>query len=271
MNMQAAIPVSAGCVDGWEKVDMTKSRERLVAIGPGTKYNVMTSAVYAGEHLHSPYRGDQSIGEASTVIYVRRSVAERLVLAQDLLPGDMSLVVFDGYRSAQVQQALFDQFMSELTRQHPGWTDNQLRRETEKYVAVPSDNPTRPSPHSTGGAVDVAILDGDRMIEFGAAFDHGSERSALRYFEDNDHVLTDHDWSARSNRRLLYAVMSAVGFGAYKHEWWHFNAPETQMGARDLGIKSASFGIATPPNLARPKTGQVNSRMVANIERIAPK
>lgn len=276
MNELLVIPVNTGRVDGWRSLPLQESDEQLVAIGHGTPYDdILTSAVYAGEHLHSPYRGDNVIDAAQPVIYVRESVAARLRRAQSLLPYGLQLIVFDGYRSVAVQQALYDQFLNELRALRPEWDDTQLREETEHYVSLPSTNPACPSPHSTGGAVDVAIIRDNRMIEFGTPFDHGSERSALRYFEDDSHITNATDKQARDNRRLLYEVMYEVGFEGFEHEWWHYNAPETQMGARAAGHDEATYGIASsllPKNtFSSPrKVFSPHMEPSASIDRIAP-
>jgi D-alanyl-D-alanine dipeptidase len=270
------IPYIAGLVQGWQAIPIRDSAELLVAIGRGTDYDdIVTSAVYAGEHLHSPYRDDNVIDAAMPVIYVRESVAERLRQAQASLPEGLRLIVFDGYRSVAVQQALFDQFLDELRLLKPDWNEAQLVEETERYVAVPSTDVSCPSPHSTGGAVDVAIVMDGRMIEFGTPFDHGSARSALRYFEDDSHVHSEADRQARDHRRLLYYVMHEAGFEGFEHEWWHYNARETQMGARAAGCSEVTYGIATEllPKSTFLRVQQVllaHEQPSAPIDRIAP-
>jgi hypothetical protein len=49
---------------------------------------------------------------------------------------------------------------------------------------------------------------------------------------------------ACNNRRLLFQVMTQAGFQPYFAEWWHFNAPESQMGAAAAGLDHATFGAA---------------------------
>lgn len=275
MIAENVIPDGAGVVDGWRRIPIDESYEPLVAIGVGDYEELMTSAVYAGEHLHSPYRDDNVIDAAHPTMYVRASVADKLLKAQSMLPEDLKLIVFDGYRSTQVQQALYDQFIDELRRLRPDWSDGQLQQETERYVSRPSRDDTQPSPHYTGGAVDVAIIRDNTMIEFGTPFDHGSARSALRYFEDDTNVLTDADREARDSRRLLYGVMHEAGFEGFEHEWWHYNARETQMGARASGHTQASYGIAAG---LLPKRTSASSRSTliaheqprAPIDRITP-
>jgi D-alanyl-D-alanine dipeptidase len=272
----AAIPLHAGETDDWRNVPIEPCDEPLIAIGRGSVYDdLVTSAVYAGEHLHSPYRDDNVIDAAHPVVYVRESVAERLRYAQSLLLEGLRLIVFDGYRSIAVQQALYDQFLSELRFLRPEWDETQLREETERYVSLPSTESSRPSPHSTGGAVDVAIILDNCMIEFGTPFDHGSERSALSYFEHDGHITSQADEHARDNRRLLYNIMHEAGFEGFEHEWWHYNAPETQMGVRAAGSGVAAFADATTL-LPRQASGSVHAVLSSHeephapIDRIAP-
>lgn len=272
----AAIPYGAGVVDGWRFVMLRERGEPLVAIGAGTEYDdIITSVIYAGEHAHSPYRGENAIAAAEPVVYVRKSVAERLRHAQAMLPFGLKLIVFDGYRSVEVQQALYDQFMHELRRLKPDWSDGQLADETERYVSLPSTNAMCPSPHLTGGAVDVAIVQNGHMIEFGAPFDHGAERSALRYFEDDTHVTSEADRVSRMHRRLLYRVMHDAGFEGFEYEWWHYNAPETQMGTRTAHRACAVFGNGTPLIVAHGLQPDERVRVDDNeprapVDRIAP-
>jgi hypothetical protein len=87
------------------------------------------------------------------------------------------------------------------------------------------------------------------MLDFGTAFDHGGEKSALAYYESYHksktaarEILTDNDLLACNNRRLLFGIMTQAGFQPYFAEWWHFNAPESQAGAATAGLDYATFG-----------------------------
>jgi hypothetical protein len=83
------------------------------------------------------------------------------------------------------------------------------------------------------------------MLDFGTAFDHGGEKSALAYYEAKiaaGEIMTDHAMRACNNRRLLFGAMTQAGFQPYFAEWWHFNAPESQAGAATAGLSYATFG-----------------------------
>lgn len=283
------IPLDAGQVKGWKGIPIQENHhDLLVPLGPLSSEAdiVTTSSIYFGEHTNSPYADNLNTLEGSLLtLFARRSVARRLVTAEKLLPYGHHLLVFDAYRPYQVQKSLYDFYKQKLANKHPEMDDEMLEAETQNYVSLPSTDPARPSPHNTGGAVDVAIVKLDRgyeqellrirrqlatasgakrvglemrlsaimrrhgkMLNFGTAFDHGGEKSALAYYESKiatGENLTDKDKRACNHRRLLFSVMTQTGFQPYFAEWWHFNAPETQMGAASAGRKSAAFGPAS--------------------------
>ncbi|MGH7883780.1 MAG: M15 family metallopeptidase [Candidatus Dormibacteraceae bacterium] len=79
------------------------------------------------------------------------------------------------------------------------------------------------------------------MLDFGTPFDWGGSEAALRYYEEKK-SLDPEGSECRDNRRLLHNALTVVGFTGYPYEWWHFNASESQMGARVLGLPQARFG-----------------------------
>ncbi|MBN9387569.1 MAG: M15 family metallopeptidase [Chloroflexi bacterium] len=279
------IPLDAGQVQGWK--DIPISFEPLVPLGPLSREAgfLMTSSIYFGEHSNSPYAHDTNKLEGSLLtLFARRSVARRLLVAEQLLPACHHLLIFDAYRPYQVQESLHDFYKQKLREKYPAMDNETLECETQKYVSLPSKDPARPSPHTTGGSVDLAIVKLDRtheeellqirsrltdvtltiarrvglemrlsaimrsharMLDFGTAFDHGGEKSALAYYELKiaaGEVLTDADRLACNNRRLLFGIMTQAGFQPYFAEWWHFNAPESQMGAATAGLGYATLG-----------------------------
>lgn len=177
-------------------------------------------------------------------------------------------MTFDTYRTLEVQQSLYQTYLETLRSLHPDWPEEALSAETQKYVSIPSRSPSRPSPHNTAGSTDLAIVEvserlvgklaedsvseDDRsqllehatLLSFGTRFDHGGPEAALAYFEQLalKRLLTTDEREAQLNRRLLYRVMVEVGMVAYEEEWWHFNARESQMGAKADGGRSATYG-----------------------------
>lgn len=288
------IPLEVGGVADWKEIPIRENGEPLVPLGAfSNNRDILTSSVYFGEQSNSPYiHEDERLESALATIFVREGVAKRLVHAQQLLPEGYHLLVTDAYRSLEVQAALFTHYYNKLREQHPDWPDEKLRAETTPFVSEPSENPKRPSPHNTGGSVDVTLIvvlpgietqikaidetlssridpesdDGyslemfklalirlhGRSLNFGTAFDHGGGKSSLNHFEKLEaqlkkegKALSTEDIEARDSRRILYNVMTSAGFQAYGPEWWHFNAPESQMGAATAGTRQAQYGAAS--------------------------
>ncbi len=303
------IPLNAGNTVGWKDVPLSESSEKLVPLGLFSDYpHLFTSSIYYGEHDNSPYgvHGKHLEG-ANLTVFVRERVAERLTEAQNLLPANLRLVVFDGRRSFPVQKSLHSHYLNILTGELDLHVEVALV-ETEKYVSYPSTKLLCPSPHLTGGAVDVGIYevpgevaselqkleekisaikltleqdtqfpsdnsasevknlfvlslrhqqlvqDNAQLLNFGTPFDFGGPEAALTYYENLNSMggLTEVELDILGNRRLLYGVMSSVELQAYSDEWWHYNAPESQMGAQVSGTGLAVYGLAdlTPENLA---------------------
>ncbi|GAB0169341.1 M15 family metallopeptidase [Lysinibacillus sp. CTST325] len=180
----------------------------------------------------------QKIPNSLQAIYLRQGVYERLTQALLLLSKNYSLILYDGYRPFQVQQFLFTSFSKQIAQSFPHFTEQEVERETRKYVAFPSIEHAHLAPHLTGGAIDVTLgdLDGN-ALNLGTAFDEISEKSATRYFEQHP----EEDWEACVHRRLLYNCMTMVGFTNYSEEWWHYDFNNVSW-ARRVGAQEASYG-----------------------------
>ncbi len=83
-----------------------------------------------------------------------------------------------------------------------------------------------------------------QMLNFGTKFDFGGPEAALRHYEvkETEEVLSPEDEEAQMNRRLLYDVMVKAGFEPCADEWWHYNDPASQMGAKVAGRDYAEYG-----------------------------
>lgn len=167
-----------------------------------------------------PMYVEQKIPSSLKSIYLREGAYLRLKEALNLLPIEYSFILYDGYRPFQVQQSLFQVFSENIKKRNPDLTDEDVFQETLKYVAFPSIDPLRTSPHITGGAIDLTIGDHEgNALDFGTEFDEMSEMSATRYFEDHPGL----NETAQQNRRILYNCMVNVGFNNYSEEWWHYD------------------------------------------------
>lgn len=140
--------------------------------------------------------------ETNIPILVRKSVAKMLKKASDLLPKDISLQIDGGYRSPKVQEILWKNRI------------RQLGIEKAKNLV---GNPYRGTPgHSTGGAVDVSLVDENlNEINLSAPFE--------KYYDEQKLYSNKITKDAQKLRLLLYKIMLSVGFAPHDNEYWHFS------------------------------------------------
>ena len=103
--------------------------------------------------------------------HVRATVAEKLTRAQAALPDGYQLQVKEGWRPIWVQQRLWNLCLDQLQASRPDLSPEQARRENARFVAPPGIAP----PHSTGGAVDVALVHDGRTADMGWGFSQPGE------------------------------------------------------------------------------------------------
>lgn len=165
--------------------------------------------------------------------HLRQGVVDRLLLAQEYLqtqqPG-WRLAIFDGYRPVAVQKFMVDYTFGEIV-QAKGWQREGLTPVQEESLwelvhqiwAVPNQNPATPPPHSTGGAVDLALADTTgAIVNFGSPIDEISERSHPDHYQQDHYQQGSRGQAYHQRRLLLKAVMGEAGFQRHPGEWWHF-------------------------------------------------
>lgn len=179
---------------------------------------------------------------------VRQEVFERLLRAAEYLPAGLVLVVLDGWRSIAVQQHLYRTLEAAMAQHHPQADATTLQRLTRQFISPPSRDPQAPSPHLTGGAVDVTLCDAQgRWLDMGSRFDEVGPRSFSAHYE----MAVAGDSAAlviRDRRRLLHNAMLEAGFSNLPSEWWHYDFGN-QLWAWYRGQQAAPYGPTEPPSL----------------------
>nr|WP_300313881.1 M15 family metallopeptidase [Halomonas sp.] len=180
--------------------------------------------------------------------HLREGVYRRLLAVARSLPPGLTLLVLDGWRPWRVQEYLFEALSEAIREIHPAISDDELLERTREFVALPSQSADAPSPHLTGGAVDVTLCDADGLpLPMGTLFDAVLPTSHTAAFE-NRTGLNDDERAARDNRRLLYHAMTAQGFTNLPSEWWHFDFGD-QLWAHYSGQSEALYGPTEPDSM----------------------
>src|SRR5262245_15784512 len=126
---------------------------------------------------------------------VRAGLAERLTLADLMLPAGVRLRVVEGFRVVEQQRAIIASYAAELCARHPGIGADELERLTSRFVS-----PIEVAPHVAGAAVDLTLVDacGDEL-DLGTPIDATPEDSDGRCWFAADGIGAD----ARAHRDLL--------------------------------------------------------------------
>ena len=181
--------------------------------------------------------------------YIREGNLNRLINVANKLPPGYRLLIFDAWRPGQVQNSLYDKYYQELKGKFPYKKKRELKELTERFIAPPSYAEDFPSPHITGGAVDLTIVnDQGRMLNMGTGFDETDEKSYTGYYEE---LLTQGELSKDQeeilcNRRLLYHLMISAGFTNYPMEWWHYDFGNQNWSWMNKDGRTAFYGMVSP-------------------------
>ena len=152
--------------------------------------------------------------------FLRREAFERLVEAQKLLPRGIRFRIWDAWRPLKLQEELYDKYSMDIIKRFRLETKSEEERKKvlAGFVSEPEKDPFCGPVHTTGGAVDLTLIDAEgRELDMGTAFDDFSEKAYTGYFENTDNE------EVKYNRRLLFDVMTRAGFTNLPSEWWHYD------------------------------------------------
>lgn len=173
---------------------------------------------------------------------IRSSVYEKLVKAQKLLPNNLLFCLYEGYRSLNLQQKLFDNRYELLQKNNPAWNHEQLFQETIKLISpvMNLDGSLNIPPHSTGAAIDIYLVDSHGFI-----VDMGIK--VEDWMQDIDGSLSQTNSAkisilAQKNRSIMAYALIRVGFVNYPGEYWHWSYGDRYW-AYHSGNQFALYGI----------------------------
>jgi len=193
----------------YNSVPIVENGEELVELANSEK--LFIESVYHKLKLKS----------ASKSVYVRKSLLLMLKKASENIPEGYKLMVLDGHRSPELQKEVYLYMVDKVKNLYINSKSNiEISHIIKHYVSECSIDSEKPSPHLTGGSIDVTLCDElNNPINMGTQFDDPIPESQTAFFE-----FYKNDFQTfKYNRRLLYHVMISVGFTNYCNEWWHYD------------------------------------------------
>ncbi|MBQ6969986.1 MAG: D-alanyl-D-alanine carboxypeptidase family protein [Synergistaceae bacterium] len=180
-------------------------------------------------------------------VWLRESVYESLLVAAESLHDDLRLVIWDGWRSFELQTYLYEKQVSRMKTL--GFNDDEAHKKASVYVAYPSKDYENVSNHLSGGAVDLTIADKyGHYLPMGGNFDDTAGHSATNYYDsydDGDTMNITPEKIYCWNRKTLLRIMTEAGFTNYEPEWWHFDFQNRNWAERK-GFTGEVYGYTEP-------------------------
>ncbi|HEY0866540.1 MAG TPA: M15 family metallopeptidase [Fimbriimonas sp.] len=168
---------------------------------------------------------------------MRDGLLERLCRSANRLPPGLRLGVIEGWRAPVIQQRMYRAVWKQMCERYPDKSPIQLRRIVNRFSA-PMDR-RAPPPHTTGGAVDLALLnDRGEALDLHSPFDLYDDRG----FPFSAAGLSP---EAARNRSILAEALLAEGITNYPSEYWHWSYGDQGWAYRG-GHPEAVYGALTP-------------------------
>src|SRR5579871_4128108 len=97
---------------------------------------------------------------------VRKTIYDKLKVAQSMLPDHLKFCLYEGYRDLDLQQKIFKERYDNLQKEHPELTHHDIFIESTKFVSpiINLDGSINIPPHSTGAAIDVYLIDQEENV-----------------------------------------------------------------------------------------------------------
>lgn len=236
----------------WKEIEINECGQKLVPVPKELSYPFYFNVMKLSE---------------DNIIYLREEVLEKVLVAREALNRiGLDIMVYDGWRSMQLQENLFWYYMNLFTFKRFMEADffagldkiedikrffgelssdmqSKIMKANRTYVSWPSKDPLCPSPHATGGAVDVWLFARyGTPLDLGVPFDWmEDDAGAFYHLKLRRKPFSSNDKKVCKNRKELLIAMSNAGFSCYGPEIWHFNFGNQMDALVKRGVAKYSY------------------------------
>lgn len=154
---------------------------------------------------------------------IRKTVYDKLKQAQTTLPDGLKFCLYEGYRSLDLQQKIFQDRYNDLRNANPKMSHEQIFVESTKFVSpvINLDGSKNIPPHATGAAIDVYLIDhSGKIVDMGIHLDDTyNDLQGIYCRTDSDKISEQ----AKQYRKIMGKALKDVGFVNYPTEYWHWS------------------------------------------------
>lgn len=179
---------------------------------------------------------------------MRLGVYQRLLKAQEDLPFGWRFKLYEGWRSWDLQQSLFENRYHRLRTENPDKSHEELFVMTTRIVSpvVNLDGTENIPPHATGAAVDIYLVDQEgETVDMGMDLYDWADSEVLGLnYTDADNLSPQ----ARAHRQIMIDVLTKHDFVNYPTEWWHWSYGDRYW-AYHKQLPQAMYGVVKPQGI----------------------
>lgn len=172
---------------------------------------------------------------------IRLGVYKKLLAMLEILPINVGIAYFEGFRPLSKQKEYFDKKFTEILAVIPDL--EQAYMETTKHVSPFIANIP---PHTTGAAIDMTLFttveDGSELL-----LDMGKFDVIFGPNDQQETFSTNTTDIQKKNRLLLLNAALKSGFANYGFEWWHYSFGD-KMHAKVYQEKNACYDLLADKN-----------------------
>jgi D-alanyl-D-alanine dipeptidase len=140
-----------------------------------------------------------------------------------MLPDELRFCLYEGYRSLDLQEKIFQERYNNLHKENPKMTHEQLFIESTKFVSpiVNLDGSKNIPPHSTGAAIDVYLINQQgKVVDMGIHLDDTYNDLKGAFCRTDSQVISE---KAKKHREIMGKILKTAGFINYPTEYWHWS------------------------------------------------
>lgn len=219
-NLLGILAIIAFSVQAQEKTIVLIADPAVLAIPIHENHEPLIDLIQQKEIVYGP---PPIVANNTNYTKMRKTVYDKLKEAQTLLPKGLKFCLYEGYRSLELQQSIFDERYKALRQADPTASHEQIFKESTKFVSpvINLDGSKNIPPHSTGAAIDVYLVDDKgKVVDMGIHLDDTYQDLKGIYCQTDSDVISS---QAKAYRKIMNHALQSVGFINYPTEYWHWS------------------------------------------------